>query len=98
MIAVNAALTIRASKRIIHELLNPSTAFEPQACAALVQPCFESEDLMKCRRAFIEKRKPVLQGKWSPPRKTANQQEQDETMRKGFWGETARRIRPLRRM
>ena len=63
MISENAPLTIRASKRIIRELLKSSAAFDAEACAALVKACFESQDYIEGRRAFMEKRKPVFQGK-----------------------------------
>jgi enoyl-CoA hydratase/carnithine racemase len=63
MISENAPLTIRASKRIVRELLKPSAAFDAQACAALVKQCFDSQDYVEGRRAFMEKRKPVFQGK-----------------------------------
>lgn len=63
MISDNAPLTIRASKRIVRELLKPSAAFDAQACAALVKQCFDSQDYTEGRRAFMEKRKPVFQGK-----------------------------------
>jgi enoyl-CoA hydratase/carnithine racemase len=62
MISENAPLTIRASKRIVRELLK-STAYDAEACAALVKQCFESQDYIEGRRAFMEKRKPVFQGK-----------------------------------
>ena len=55
-------LTIRASKRIVREL-SKSTAYDAEACAALVKQCFESQDYIEGRRAFMEKRKPVFQGK-----------------------------------
>jgi len=61
MISENAPLTIRASKRIVRELLK--TPYDAQACAALVRQCFESQDYTEGRRAFMEKRKPVFQGK-----------------------------------
>jgi enoyl-CoA hydratase/carnithine racemase len=61
MVSENAPLTIRASKRIVRELLK--TAYDAQACAALVKQCFESRDYTEGRRAFMEKRKPVFQGK-----------------------------------
>jgi len=61
MISGNAPLTIRASKRIVRELLK--TPYDAQACAALVKQCFESQDYAEGRRAFMEKRKPVFQGK-----------------------------------
>jgi enoyl-CoA hydratase/carnithine racemase len=63
MISENAPLTIRASKRIVRELLKSAAAFDAQACAALVRHCFESQDYIEGRRAFMEKRKPVFQGK-----------------------------------
>ena len=62
-ISENAPLTIRASKRIIRELLKSSAAFDAEACAALVKACFQSQDYIEGRRAFMEKRKPVFQGK-----------------------------------
>jgi len=63
MISENAPLTIRASKRVVRELLKLSPAFDAEACAALVKQCFESRDYVEGRRAFMEKRKPVFQGK-----------------------------------
>ena len=63
MISENAPLTIRASKRIVRELLRSSATFDAEACAALVKQCFESQDYIEGRRAFMEKRKPVFQGK-----------------------------------
>ncbi|HMH19203.1 MAG TPA: enoyl-CoA hydratase, partial [Burkholderiales bacterium] len=63
MISDNAPLTIRASKRIVRELMKSSTTFDAEACAALVKQCFESQDYVEGRRAFMEKRKPVFQGK-----------------------------------
>jgi len=63
MISENAPLTIRASKRIVRELLKSSPAFDAEACAALVKQCFDSQDYIEGRRAFMEKRKPVFQGK-----------------------------------
>jgi enoyl-CoA hydratase/carnithine racemase len=63
MISGNAPLTIRASKRIVREILKSDAAFDAQACAALVKQCFESQDYIEGRRAFMEKRKPVFQGR-----------------------------------
>jgi enoyl-CoA hydratase/carnithine racemase len=62
MIAGNAPLTIRASKRILRELLKPDAGFDARACAAWVKECFESQDYIEGRRAFMEKRKPVFRG------------------------------------
>ncbi len=61
MIAANAPLTVRAAKRIIREVT--ATDYDAAACAAWVKECFESEDYKEGRRAFMEKRKPVFQGK-----------------------------------
>jgi enoyl-CoA hydratase/carnithine racemase len=63
MISENAPLTIRASKRIVRELLKSGEAPDAQACTALVKACFESQDYIEGRRAFMEKRKPVFKGK-----------------------------------
>lgn len=62
-ISDNAPLTMRASKRIVSELLKSSASFDAPACAALVTQCFESQDYIEGRRAFMEKRKPVFHGK-----------------------------------
>ena len=63
MISENAPLTIRASKRTVRELLKSGATFDTEACAALVKQCFESQDYIEGRRAFMEKRKPLFQGK-----------------------------------
>jgi enoyl-CoA hydratase/carnithine racemase len=63
MISENAPLTIRASKRIIREVLKSSVTYDAETCAALVKQCFDSQDYIEGRRAFMEKRKPVFQGK-----------------------------------
>ncbi len=68
MIAANAPLTMRNSKRIIREILgagdaSPDAAMRAAACAALVRECFDSQDYVEGRRAFMEKRRPVFRGK-----------------------------------
>lgn len=63
MISENAPLTIRAGKRIVRELTKSSSAFDARSCAAWVRECFESQDYIEGRRAFMEKRKPVFHGK-----------------------------------
>jgi enoyl-CoA hydratase/carnithine racemase len=61
MIAANAPLTMRASKRIIGEVSRKT--YDAAACDAWVRECFDSEDYAEGRRAFMEKRKPVFTGK-----------------------------------
>lgn len=63
MIAENAPLTIQAVKGVVHELGKPSELFDSARCDALIARCFASEDYIEGRRAFMEKRKPVFQGK-----------------------------------
>jgi enoyl-CoA hydratase/carnithine racemase len=62
-IAANAPLTMRTAKRIIREILRAPQGFDAARCRAFVQECFESEDYIEGRRAFMEKRKPVFQGR-----------------------------------
>lgn len=62
-IAQNAPLTMRAAKRVIHELLKDAKSQDLAAGEALVKECFDSEDYREGRIAFREKRKPVFIGR-----------------------------------
>ncbi|NVO14517.1 MAG: enoyl-CoA hydratase/isomerase family protein [Rhodoplanes sp.] len=62
MIADNAPLTIAAAKVAIGEALKDESARDLGRCAALVHACFESQDYVEGRRAFMEKRKPDFSG------------------------------------
>ena len=63
MIADNAPLTIQAVKRTVDELSKTSSLADIAACDRLVQACFDSEDYVEGRRAFMEKRRPAFKGR-----------------------------------
>ena len=62
-ITTGAPLTIKAGKRIIQEALKQDGDFDTKLCQRLLLDCFESEDYIEGRKAFMEKRKPVFKGK-----------------------------------
>lgn len=62
-IADNAPLTIQAVKRTVAELSKASPAADIALCERMVQACFDSEDYVEGRRAFMEKRRPVFRGR-----------------------------------
>ena len=62
-ISKNAPLTIKAMKQIGIEVLKNSEDRDLTLCEKLVSECFDSEDYKEGRKAFMEKRKPVFQGK-----------------------------------
>jgi enoyl-CoA hydratase len=61
-IAGNAPLTIAAMKFITGELLKDPSQRDVERCDEMVQACFNSEDYVEGRRAFMEKRKPQFKG------------------------------------
>lgn len=60
-LADNAPLTIAASKATMNALIESDSDFS--AAEAAVERCMKSQDYIEGRRAFMEKRKPVFQGK-----------------------------------
>ncbi|WP_158928495.1 enoyl-CoA hydratase [Acidisphaera sp. S103] len=57
----NAPMTLHALKHTVGELLRGEKA-DLAASEALVQACFDSQDYIEGRRAFMEKRRPVFGG------------------------------------
>jgi enoyl-CoA hydratase/carnithine racemase len=63
-IAANAPLTIRAAKAAVDTLSAPAGSTpDVAALDAMVRACFNSADYAEGRRAFLEKRKPVFEGR-----------------------------------
>ena len=60
-VAENAPMTIHALKRTVGELVRGADA-DLAACDRLVTACFDSQDYVEGRRAFMEKRLPVFRG------------------------------------
>ncbi len=61
-IAGNAPLSIIAAKRVVDELVKDAERRDDALCARVVADCFDSQDYVEGRRAFMEKRKPVFTG------------------------------------
>jgi enoyl-CoA hydratase len=62
-IGANAPMTIATTKFIIGEALKDESKRDLAKCAAMVKKCFESDDYVEGRRAFMEKRPPVFTGR-----------------------------------
>ena len=61
-ITANAPLTVDSIKFIVGETLKDPDARDLDRCAALVEACFDSQDYIEGRRAFMEKRKLAFTG------------------------------------
>ena len=48
---------------MMRELLRPGSELDVSACGAWLRECFDSQDYIEGRRAFMEKRKPVFNGR-----------------------------------
>ncbi len=62
-IAENAPLSMRASKLTVNELTKDDAAFDEALVDGLTRACFDSRDYREGREAFMEKRKPVFEGR-----------------------------------
>lgn len=62
-IADNAPLSIAASKLTINEVLKDASERDLEAIRRASSACFDSEDYREGRTAFMEKRRPVFQGR-----------------------------------
>ena len=62
-IADNAPLSVRGMKLAVNESIKADSERDVAAVNAAVLACFDSADYREGRRAFMEKRKPVWQGR-----------------------------------
>lgn len=62
MIAENAPMTVASVKFIVGQTVAPESARDLAECDARVKACFDSQDYIEGRRAFMEKRKPNFVG------------------------------------
>jgi enoyl-CoA hydratase/carnithine racemase len=62
MIASNAPLSIAAAKTALAEFGRLDGPPDRARCEALIERCFQSQDYVEGRRAFVEKRAPRFRG------------------------------------
>lgn len=61
-IAANAPMTVASVKFIVGEVLKGDSTRDLEECDRRVKACFDSQDYIEGRRAFLEKRKPNFVG------------------------------------
>ena len=62
MIAANAPMTVSSVKFIVAQTVAPESERQLEECERRVKACFDSQDYIEGRRAFLEKRKPQFVG------------------------------------